>query len=133
MASFQTTVLIIAVLLLIVSLIYIAYSLDNAIAENPWPPIIGDCPDYWTAATKSDLNELGVNSSGVGAGPFCVNVKNLGKCPAKGGDKHLVMDFNENIYRGSKGSCQKYKWATNCNVTWDGITYGVTNPCDEKK
>lgn len=131
MASFQTTVLVIATMILIVSLLYIAYSLNQNISDTQWPPIVGDCPDYWTAATKKDIDDLGVNNASLGAGPFCVNVKNLGKCPAKAGDKHLVMDFNDNIYKGTNGPCQKYKWASNCGVTWDGITYGVNNPCDK--
>ncbi len=131
MASFQTTILAVAVVLLILTLIYMAYSINKTNADKTWPPLIGDCPDYWTAVTKEDLAGLGISSASLGAGPFCANVKNLGTCPAKAGDKHQVMDFTGAEYTGSKGNCQKYKWATKCGVTWDGITYGVSNPCDK--
>ncbi len=131
MASFQSTVLVIALVILIVSLLYIAYSIDKNQSENPWPPLIGACPDYWVAANKADLSDLGVSSASLGAGPFCVNVKNLGKCSPKAGDKHLIMDFTTGTYKGSTGDCQKNKWATKCGVSWDGITYGVKNPCDK--
>ena len=40
------------------------------------------------------------------------------------------MDFTLAPYNGSDSGCQKYKWATSCGVTWDGITSGVINPCD---
>ena len=39
------------------------------------------------------------------------------------------MDFNTPYFRGSDGTCNKYKWAKSCDLTWDGITYGVANPC----
>ena len=32
------------------------------------------------------------------------------------------MNFNEDIYKGSNGVCNKMKWANACNITWDGIT-----------
>ena len=40
------------------------------------------------------------------------------------------MDFTTSSFTGSDGLCSKYNWANNCGVTWDGITYGVKNPCD---
>jgi hypothetical protein len=41
------------------------------------------------------------------------------------------MNFNTSAFTGSQGACNKYNWATKCNVTWDGITYGVSNPCSQ--
>ena len=40
------------------------------------------------------------------------------------------MDFNTTTYTGSLGDCNKSEWAKKIGVTWDGITYGVPNPCD---
>ena len=39
------------------------------------------------------------------------------------------MNFNNAPYTGTTGACAKYNWANNCGVSWDGITYGVNNPC----
>jgi hypothetical protein len=39
------------------------------------------------------------------------------------------MNFNQSPFNTSNGTCAKYTWATNCGVTWDGITSGVPNPC----
>ena len=41
-----------------------------------------------------------------------------------------AMNFNQQPFTGDNGSCSKYRWATGCGVTWDGITSGVKNPCD---
>lgn len=107
--SFYKIVLIIAIILLIALLIFIGVALKTQ-ATQTWPPVIGECPDYW------------VDTSGNGGN--CVNVKNLGTCPKD-------MNFTTPIFSGTNGNCSRYQWATNCGVTWDGITYGlINNPCD---
>lgn len=117
MQTFQKVVLFLAIIILILVLIFIGFSLHKARSAE-WPPIIGDCPDYW------------VDMSGNGS--HCVNVKDLGngKCKPSGSQKHLTMDFSSAAFKGGNGLCAKYTWAQNCGVTWDGITYGVNNPCD---
>ena len=109
MASFQQTVLVCAVIVLVISLIFISIALMKAQAQV-WPPMVPNCPDYWTI-------------DGSGNDATCNNVQNLGTCSTN------KMNFNAAPYTGSNGLCAKYKWANNCGVTWDGITYGVQNPC----
>jgi hypothetical protein len=116
MDGFQKTVLFVAIGILIISLIIIGFVL-SAGKDNQWPPMIPNCPDYWTA-------------DGSGNNAKCVNVKDLGTCPPSEDSEHLVMNFNGSAFTGSEGDCNKYKWADKCNVSWDGITYGVSNPCD---
>ena len=115
--NFQSTVLLIAILLLIVCLILIGIALAKSKNLQQWPPIIGSCPDYWV-----DMSNNGAE---------CVNIKDLGTCnsgvPA---GKHLQMDFTVSPYVGQNAACSKYKWANGCGITWDGITSGVANPCD---
>lgn len=117
MQTFQKVVLFAAIIILILVLVFIGYALHKARA-SVWPPLIGDCPDYW------------VDMSGNGA--MCTNVKNLGNgtCKPSGSDTFLKMDFTQPAFSGGNGLCAKYTWANNCGVSWDGITYGVTNPCD---
>ena len=110
--SFQKTVLMVAVIALVVLLVFMAYVLTKAKYEAEWPPIVGNCPDYWV-----DLS---------GNGSMCVNEKSLGKCNLS---SQNPMDFSKAPFIGENGLCSKYKWATNCDVSWDGITYGVSNPC----
>ena len=84
--------------------------------NKSFPPDLTDCPDYWKA-------------DGSGNNTTCTNIKDLGSCPASSGQQHLVMNFNDPLFTGTNGSCAKYTWAKNCNISWDAVTYGVNNPC----
>ena len=117
--NFQKIVLIIAIILLIISLVFIGISLSKSKSNEVWPPLIGDCPDYWV-----DMD---------GKGSKCVNTHDLGTCvPDLTKEEHLSVDFSVNPYIGVDGACSKYKWAQKCGVSWDGISYGygATNPCE---
>lgn len=116
METFQKIVLVTAIVVLIVALTIIGIALKYP-SEKQWPPVVSKCPDYWEMEGPSDA-------------PLCINTKNLGNCPPVGGHDHLVMDFNTPAFSGENSSCAKYSWANRCNVSWDGITYGVDNPCN---
>ena len=125
MESFQKIVLIFFIVLFIFIIVFIGISLSKLKKSAPWPPLISQCPDFWIA-----LDSEG-NVSGNVSDSKCVNVKGLGSCKPKNGENELIMDFNESIYTGTNGNCAKYNWAKQCNVSWDGITYGtLKNPCD---
>lgn len=115
MQTFQKIVLYGAIFVLVITLIFIGIALAYS-KDQQWPPMVPACPDYWAI-------------DGSGNNAVCVNVKNLGTCPAPTGEKHLTMNFNTPAFTGTNGTCAKYSWATKCGVTWDGITYGVANPC----
>jgi hypothetical protein len=101
---FQTTVMMVATVFLIVALIIIGIGLWRATHGAVFPPVQAECPDYWLDFSKGD-------------GSVCTNVKGLGSsaCP-------VVMDFSSPAYEGEAGLCSKVKWARNCDLTWDGIT-----------
>lgn len=113
--NFQQIVLTIAIIFLIVVLVTIGLILSKASKSEAWPPMVGDCPDYW------------VDVSGNGAA--CINTHSLGKCNIPSGKNTSPMDFTKPPFNGSDSNCAKYKWANACGVTWDGITSGVKNPC----
>ena len=114
MEGFQRTVLTIAIILLILSLIFIGNSLRRAKASSSWPPILTKCPDYWT------------DESEKGDGSACSNLKGLAMTS---GCASTNVDFSRAPYIGNGGTCAKKKWANGCGVTWDGITSGVKDPC----
>ena len=114
--SFQKAVLTIAIVFLILFLVLIGMALSNSSENESWPPIVGSCPDYWV-----DLS---------GNGEACFNSQNLGTCNNPSGSNKNTKNFNQAPYNGTDGTCAKYKWSNNCKVTWDGITYGVKNPCN---
>ena len=116
MEGFQKIVLYSAIIILIIALVMIGISLSNAKDSQVWPPVVPQCPDYWVA-------------DGSGNNATCINLKDLGTCKATPGTRHLTMNFNNAPYVGTGSTCAKYTWAKKCGVSWDGITYGVNNPC----
>jgi hypothetical protein len=114
--GFQKIVLFAAIIILIITLVVIGIALSSSKNNRAWPPNVPSCPDWWV-------------SDGSGNRSKCINIKDLGTCPAKSGDKHQTMHFNRPIFTGSNELCAKYTWAQKCKVAWDGITYGVENPC----
>jgi len=115
MEDFQKFVLFAAIIILMIALIFIGVALKQSVNQD-WPPMVPYCPDYWLI-------------DGFGNDTTCINIKDLGTCPPKSGDKHLKMNFNNSAFTGSNEMCAKYLWAKKCGVSWDGITYGVQNPC----
>lgn len=115
MDGFQKIVLFGAIIVLIIALVFIGIALTYA-SDQEWPPMTPACPDWWIM-------------DGSGNNATCINVKDLGTCPPNNGSQHLVMNFNGPAFTGANGNCAKYTWANNCGLSWDGITYGVNNPC----
>jgi len=110
--EFRQIVVLVAVVVLIFILAIIGYSLTKMKDVN-WPPVTPICPDYWE-----------IDGSGN-----CMNSKSLGTCKSPQDNK---VNFSADSYLGVNGACNKYKWATKCGVSWDGVTYGAPNPCDIK-
>lgn len=77
---FQKIVVITAIVILLIALTVIGLSLSGAGqgGATSWPPVIGDCPDYWV-----DLE---------GTGSACLNVHNLGTCNLTN-DKKIYDDM----------------------------------------
>jgi hypothetical protein len=117
MLTFHKTVLGIAIIILILILGLIGYSLSESVSTN-WPPIVGDCPDYWV-----DLS---------GNGEACYNSHSLGTSsnsvtcglPNKVNDNKVTVNFS------GYSDCDKFNWATSCGVVWDGINSGVLSTCE---
>jgi hypothetical protein len=113
--TFQKTILIIAILLLLVFFVFIAKEMYSS-SYSSWTTTYSDCPDYW------DIMDL--------SGAFvCNNVHGLGQNLGSGLPE-TQMDFNTDYYTGSDGLCNKYTWAKQYGLQWDGITSGIANPCD---
>jgi len=120
MDGFQKIVLYSAIIILVIVLIVVGVALAYTKDES-WPPMVPSCPDYWII-------------DGSGNDAKCVDIKDLTdwtKCPPTTGDKHYTKNFNTSAFTGSNSECAKYTWANVCGVSWDGITYGVNNPCQE--
>ena len=97
--NFQKITIIVALVILILMLLLVAYMMHRAKQTAAWPPMISECPDYFEVVSPE----------------VCNNVKGLGSC-------HGVINFSSPNYQGQAGLKQKKAWATQCGVTWDGIT-----------
>lgn len=115
MGGFQRIAVIITLVLLLIIYVFVILNFSFAKKKENWPPIIADCPDFWQSE-KTEENNI-----------KCINTQDLGTCPPATGDTYLEMDFNTSEFGTT---CAKYTWANNCGIAWDGITYGVNNPCE---
>ena len=110
--NFQKIVLSTAIVVFIILMIFIAILLYRSKYDVAFPPTISQCPDYWI-----DMQDQNGSSDLDNSSQTCTNVKNLGNVSC---DK--TMDFTDSFWQGATGTCNKYKWAKSCDLTWDGIT-----------
>ena len=101
MASFQKTVLWVAIIIFICLMVLIAVMMNSANKTTAFPPQIGACPDYWQKLLDGT----------------CQNVQGLGnECKSP-------MDFSKNV------AYEKCKFAIDCGIEWDGITNRTPTLC----
>ena len=97
--SFQKTVLTVAIVLFVILMALIAVMMTSAKQTEVYPPQTGACPDFWQLTQQGS----------------CLNAQNLGKnCKSP-------MDFS------GMNMKQKYKFAKDCQISWDGITNAETS------
>ena len=144
--NFQKGVVIFFGILLVVILIFLGVTLNKSNASEPWPPATSACPDYWL---DFPYNAQGAPKPNYVAGSQCVGTNdasgvgmNLGKSitatgtnpkdpsgPSVTGVYNLSGTYDGYTFTGTNGACHKRDWATANGISWDGITYGVSNPC----
>ena len=140
LGQFQTVALSIALFILLISLIAIAISLSKT--SGKYPPTVDVCPDYWSTSTylnpKSECmktefgccsdGSLKTDADGTNCAVKCYNTHELGKISSTCTSLPFYIDVNSAEYIGSTGLCNKQKWASQCGITWDGVT-NVSNAC----
>ena len=103
MELYQRVVLGIAIVLLIAAYIMIYFTLvDN---NKNWPPSVAKCPDYWEYNAASDM------------------------CKSNNGFNEGSSSVTEYPDVSQKSTCDKYKWAKEKEVSWEGLSYGVSMDC----
>ena len=103
--TFQTIVVTIAIIILILSLVVLGVVIYNSRNKDQYPPEISNCPDYFVMKEKSG-GDLGVPVE------MCYNQHNLGN-HSDGCEWFDPKDATSKI---------KKAYAKKCGVTWDGIT-----------
>jgi hypothetical protein len=123
MASFNSVVLHVAIVILVICLILIGLAIWQSVYGDgvKWPPVDVVCPDFWTSTTETHKNNK-IN--------MCHNNLKLGK----GSDTNDAScdKFNVNDY---KNNCDKRKLAIKCGISWDGISdnFALQEHCNKLK
>jgi len=152
--NFQKGVVIFFGILLVVILIFLGVTLNKSNASAPWPPTTSVCPDYWLdfpynttsgapipnyvagsqcVGTNDSTNVAGMNLGNKNITATTSNPKTTSGTPYI--TKAYNLSGTEKIdditytFTGTNGACHKRDWATYNGISWDGITYGVSNPC----
>ena len=83
--NFQRIVILIAIIMLIVSMVFIGHALYKQSTDVSWPPKIPKCPDYWTIDASGNCiipttqpTSMPCEYNGIPAG---VGGKKLAGCP----------------------------------------------------
>lgn len=101
--NFQSIVLTIASILLIISLVAIGILIKSAMRNTKFPPEVSRCPDYF----KTSMQDGKL---------VCTNPMNLGKC--------ATIDLSGSQFQGTTVDAMTAKCniAKKCGITWDGVT-----------
>jgi len=101
MDTFQKSVLIIALVVLIALLISVGILLNKHSKNTSWPPIQNTCPDYWTEGTDGICTSAGLNTGD--------------------GTVTSTADGTGNNVTGDT-RCEKRIWAIEKGIMWSGVS-----------
>ena len=117
MASFNKTVIISALVILVISLTILGVFVAKSLSEAKFPPIDADCPDYWDIELTSDGKTKCVNNT---------NINTYTNISKQGNDQKCSDYPTDSFYANGSGPtsvlCSKYDWANTCGIVWDGVT-----------
>ena len=108
MEIYQRIVLGIAIVLLIGAYVMIFFTLVNN--KSQWPPSVAKCPDYWVydnvnnSCKRSDYNKGDYTYKNYPSDTSGLKLSDLTRC-------------------------DKYKWANENGISWDGLSYGISLNC----
>ena len=99
MENFYKIAILIGIIFLILCLIGIGILMQYQNAGMKFPIHPNVCPDLWTSQN----------------GTTCENTTNLNIGKLTAGNNNITLSSYPNI-------CDKYKWATNNKINWDGVS-----------
>jgi len=119
-STFNRSILIIATIILIASLVVLGLFISKTMFEEAYPPIVSDCPDYWDVSNNSDSINC-INNIDINAG------RGTSKCRSI-----PASEFNSNGNSIDEVLCTKFNWAKECGIVWDGVTNN-SKACENSK
>lgn len=132
--TFYTLVVVIALVILIGVLIFLAMQIDDSKQEKAFPPVQSDCPDYWNkVGTSCYIPVDGSNHPNTGTirdggslllTPTNTPGLNYSSIP-------LSIDMAATGWSSTSTSiCGKKQWANTYGIEWDGVSN--YNDCNKK-
>jgi len=119
--GFNSLVLEIAIIILIICLVMIGWAIYQSVygSDVKFPPVISECPDYWSMTTEMKGKKKIIN---------CNNNLKLGLGGAKN-PKCVTFETGE-----VNDTCERWGLANICQITWDGISDNsqVSHKCSKK-
>lgn len=116
MDTFQKSVLIIALFVLIALLISVGILLNKHSKNTSWPPTQNTCPDYWTEGTTEDATGKCKATAALNTGDGVTSTE------IKDEEGNPIGDWTD------KTRCEKRTWANDHNIMWSGVSN--YNGCD---
>jgi hypothetical protein len=115
--SFYTTVLTIAVVVLILVLAFLGWTMSKQKETDNFPKLQTSCPDFWKIEKDGEKN-------------YCIQPEqdkvNSGSADANNdapGFENGKFDFaNSGWSAGGNAVCAKKKWANSHGINWDTVT-----------
>lgn len=116
--SFYTTVLAIAVIVLILVLAFLGWTMTKQKTTDNFPKLQTSCPDYWGVTTEDGKAYCTQPAEGQ------VNFGNSSAISAIGYDSTKNRFDFSNAGWSAEGNaiCAKKKWANKHGINWDTIT-----------
>jgi len=111
LGNYNKTVLVVASVLLILGLVIIGFFITSAQKNSTYPPVIGDCPDYWDVGYNTTNKKICTNRRSINSGRASNDCRT-----------YPVASFSVAGTSDNDIICEKNKWAKRCNIHWDGIT-----------
>ena len=131
MTEFKFTVSIIAVITIILLLTVVGVSLSSNETKTDWPPMQTKCPELYELNSNGKTCEItsGLYQNYSGTSSDKNNTSSARYTQIGNSDDCTKLNTTDSDFTGIDGDCNKYKWAQNCNVSWDGI-YDNPSLCD---
>ena len=119
--SFYTTVLTIAIVVLILVLAFLGWTMSKQKETDNFPKLQTTCPDFWKIEKDGVKTYCVQPSSGqVNSGDASSNLNGVAVAP---GFENGKFDFaNSGWSAGGNAVCAKKKWANSHGINWDTVT-----------
>lgn len=132
--AFYTIVIVIALVILIGVLVFLAMQIEDSQEEKAFPPIQSGCPDYWDQnGTICDIPPYGTDHPNTGqirdGGTLLLSSSNTPGLDLT--SNPVSIDMASGAWSSTKTSiCGKKDWANTYGLEWDGVSN--YNNCNNK-